>query len=432
MTNATEAKRPVYIVDGRRTPFLKARGRPGPFTPVDLAVAAGRPLLLRQPFEPDAFDEVIMGCGAPIADELNPGRVAALRLGCGKHVPAWSVQRNCGSGMQSVETGWRYIAQGYADLILAGGTEALSRTPLELNLTMLNWIADWNGAKSPWARLKLLGKLRSGHFVPVVSLLRGLTDPVVRLSMGQTAEVLAHRFQISREAMDAYALESHKRLAKAQEDGILTEIEPMFDSNGTVYDRDDGVRPDNTMEQLAKLKPIFERPYGKVTAGNSSQITDGAAWVILASEAAMKRYALTPMGRIVDAQWAGLDPVEMGLGPVYAATPIMQRHKLSLDDVDAWEINEAFAVQVLACLAGWQDADYCRNVLGLDGALGEIDRECLNVDGGAISLGHPVGTSGTRIILHLLHVLKRRNGKRGIACLCIGGGQGGAMLLERA
>jgi len=427
----TTAARPVYIVDGNRTPFIKARGRPGPFDAVDFAVAAGRALLQRQPFAPDAFDEVILGCGAPPADAPNPARVAALRLGCGEAMPGWTVQRNCGSGMQSVDTAWRYIADGRAELILAGGTEALSHAPLLFSHSMVNWLADWRKA-SLWSRLWLLSKLRPDHFKPVIGLAKGLSDPVVELSMGQTAEVLAHRFHIEREAMDGYALASHARLAHAQEEGWLQdEIEVIYDRDGRCYDHDDGVRPDTTMEQLARLKPVFEPPYGEVTAGNSSQVTDGGAWLILASEEAVERYGVTPLGRILDCHWAALHPAYMGLGPVLAATSLLKQHELSFTDIQYWEINEAFAAQVLACLAAWKDPEYCREHLGLEGAFGEIDLARLNVDGGAISLGHPVGTSGTRILLHLLQVLKRHQAKRGIASECIGGGQGGAMLLER-
>jgi acetyl-CoA C-acetyltransferase len=184
------------------------------------------------------------------------------------------------------------------------------------------------------------------------------------------------------------------------------------------------------MERLAKLKPFFDKPFGMVTAGNSSQVTDGAAFVILASADAVKQYNLPVLGRIVDTQWSALNPAEMGLGPVHAITPLLKRHDLKLKDIDYWEINEAFAAQVLACLRAWEDTDYCRNQLGLEKALGTLDTERLNVDGGAIALGHPVGASGARVVLHLLHVLRRKKAKRGIASLCIGGGQGGAILLE--
>jgi acetyl-CoA C-acetyltransferase len=273
----------------------------------------------------------------------------------------------------------------------------------------------------------------------VIGLMRGLTDPNVGLLMGQTAENLAHRFGITRRQMDEYAARSHQRLARAQEngwllysddDGLAPEIAPVYDGAGTAYTADDGVRKDSTPENLAKLKPFFDRKYGTVAAGNSSQVTDGAAWLLLATEAAVKRHGLEPAGRIVDSQWAGLDPAQMGLGPVQAATPLLQRHGLGLNDLDAWEINEAFAAQVLACIAAWRSDEYCRTALGLERALGELDQAKLNVDGGAIALGHPVGASGARIVLHLLHVLKRTRGKLGMAAICIGGGQGGAMLVE--
>jgi acetyl-CoA C-acetyltransferase len=378
------------------------------------------------------LDEVILGCVAPEAGEVNPARIAALRLGCGERVTAWTVQRNCASGLQSVDTAYRYIADSRADLILAGGTEALSHSPILFNDRMVNWLADLNMARGVPAKLQTALKFRPGFLAPVIGLLKGLTDPVVNLNMGQTAEVLADKFKIAREAMDAYSLESHRRTARAQEAGHLPEVEAIYDTRGKHYERDDGVRPDNSMEALAKLRPAFERPFGTVTPGNSSQITDGAAWLILASDDAVKRHGLTPIGRITDSAWAAIDPGQMGLGPVHASTPILRRHGFTLGDIDAWEINEAFAAQVLACLAAWEDDAYCRDQLGLDRALGPIDRDKLNVDGGAIAIGHPVGSSGARIALHLLHVLKRSKGKRGIATLCIGGGQGGALLMEAA
>jgi acetyl-CoA C-acetyltransferase len=267
---------------------------------------------------------------------------------------------------------------------------------------------------------------------PVIALLLGLTDPVVGLSMGQTAEIIARRYAIGRAEMDGYAVRSHQRLAAAQTEGRLAEVVPLIDAQGRVHAVDDGVRPDSSVEKLAKLKPFFDRDFGNVTPGNSSQITDGAAWLVLASEDALARHNLTPRARLVDCAWAGLDPRQMGFGPVHAAAPLLERHQLALGDVEYWEINEAFAAQVLACLHAFNDDDYCRTELGLDGALGTLDQARLNVDGGAVALGHPVGTSGARIVLHLVNVLEARQAKRGIAAICIGGGQGGAMLVERA
>ncbi len=421
----------MFIVDGSRTPFLKAQGRPGPFTPVDLAVQAGRPLLSRQPFAADAFDEVILGCVNPHPDEVNPGRVAALRLGCGPETPGWTVQRNCASGMQSIDTAFHNISSGRAELVLAGGTEALSHAPLLYTDEAVNWFADLFAAKTTKAKLEVFLRLRPSLFKPSIGLLRGLTDPVVRLNMGQTAELLAHIFRISREQSDTYAVESHHRLSRAHDSGWLDEREPMIGPDGTVYDHDTGLRPENSVQAVGKLKPAFERPDGKVTAGNSSQISDGASWVILASPAAVEQHALEPLARIVDSEWAALDPAVMGLGPVLASTPLVSRNGLVLDDIGAWEINEAFAAQVLACIEAWSQPEFCRDILDLQLPFGRIDSERLNVDGGAISLGHPVGTSGNRIVIHLAHVMKRLKTRFGVATECIGGGQGGAMLLER-
>ncbi|MCZ6664197.1 MAG: acetyl-CoA C-acetyltransferase, partial [Gammaproteobacteria bacterium] len=427
----TNQAQKVFVVDGARTPFLKARTGPGPFRPSDLAVHAGRALLARQPFEPPELDEVILGCIMPGPEEANIARVVSLRLGCGDRVPAWTVQRNCATGMQAIDSAARSIASGRAKLVLAGGSEAMSHAPILWGPAMTTWLARWMTARSAVDRVKVLTQLRPAFLKPIVALLVGLTDPVVGLSMGQTAEVISRRYGISREEMDAYAVRSHLRLAAAQAEGRLGEIVPLIDDGGQIFDQDDGVRPDSSVEKLAKLKPFFDREFGNVTPGNSSQITDGAAWVVLASAAAVKQYDLPVLGCLVDSQWAALDPRQMGFGPVNAAVPMLKRRRLGLAKIDYWEINEAFAGQVLACLRAFNDDDYCREELGRRGAMGEIDQERLNVDGGAVALGHPVGSSGARIVLHLLKVLEQREAKRGVAAICIGGGQGGAMLLER-
>jgi acetyl-CoA C-acetyltransferase len=387
--------------------------------------------LLRQPFAPDAFDAVILGCVNVMADEANPARIAAVRLGMGDAMTASTVQINCGSGMLSIDTGYRNIRDGHADLILAGGSEALSRAPLIFRQSATLWYARLAGARDLWSRLAAMLGFRPSFLKPVIGLERGLTDPLIELNMGQTAEILAHVFGISRLDSDRYAAESQQRLARAQrEKWFAGELEPAYGRDGRIYSFDDGVRPDSTAEKLGELKPAFERPWGKVTAGNSSQITDGASWVILASEKAIKQHGLTPRAVIVDSEWSALDPSIMGLGPVLCSTAIMRRQGLSLSDIGLWELNEAFAAQVLACLAAWQDETFCRNVLNLDGAAGRIERDKLNVDGGAIGLGHPVGASGNRIVLHLVNAMKRLGIKQGIATQCIGGGQGGAMLIE--
>lgn len=421
----------IYVVDGARTPFLKAQKGPGPFAASDLATQAGRALLLRQPFLPSDLDEVILGCAAASPDETNIGRMVALRLGCGDKVPGWTVMRNCASGMQALDSAMANIQLGRSELVLAGGVDALSRAPLLYNETMVRWFAGMMSLRTVNQKFRHFLKLRPAALLsPVIGLMKGLTDPVVGLLMGQTAENLAWKFGINRQQMDEFAVRSHQRALAGREAGYFEEIVPVVDAQGKVYAEDDGVRADASMVGMAKLKPFFDKKYGNITAANSSQITDGAAWLILASEEAVKKWQLKPLGRIVDSEWAGLDPALMGLGPVHASTPILQRHGLALNDIDAWELNEAFAAQVLGCQAAWQSDGYCREQLGLPAALGALDDEKLNVDGGAVAIGHPVGASGARIVLHLLHVLRRKQLKRGIATICIGGGLGGAMLVE--
>lgn len=419
----------IYIVDGLRTPFLKAAGKPNPFSATDLGVAACRQLLMREKLS--GIGEVIAGCVMPSPDEVNPARLISLRSGCGIDVPAMTVQRNCASGLQALDTAAENIASHRYGLSLAGGTDAMSRAPLMFNEKMVAWLAQWYAAKSIKQRVGLMAKIRPAYFAPVISLLRGLTDPLVKLSMGQTAEILAYKYDITRQEMDAFALRSQQRAAKAQELGYFDdEITPIYDAKGQLYNQDTGIRKDTSMEKLASLKPYFDKKFGLVTAGNSAQITDGACFLTLANEDTIKKHQLPVLGRIVDTSWAALEPSEMGLGPAYAIPPLLKRNHLRLDDIDYWEINEAFAAQVLACTRVLNDDDYCRTHFGLERAFGEIPADRLNVDGGAIALGHPVGASGARIVLHLLQILKRSKSRYGIASLCIGGGQGGAMLVE--
>jgi acetyl-CoA C-acetyltransferase len=431
VVNQSDFARSVYIVDGMRTPWLKARGGAGAFSASDLAVQASRYLLARQTFAPDQLDEVVTGCVMASPDETNISRVIALRLGCGKAVPAYTVQRNCASGMQALDSAALDIACGRYNLVLAGGTEAMSQAPLLLNQGMTTWLAAWNVAKTPFDRVRLLSQFKLKYLAPVIALLRGLTDPIIGLSMGQTAEIIAHRFGISREKMDEFSLQSHQRLAAAQDAGIFKdELKPVYDKKNHCYSYDTGLRRDTRLEKLAGLKPFFDKSFGLVTAGNSSQVTDGAAFLILASEKAVQQYQLPVLARIVDMVWAGVEPSEMGLGPVHAVSILLKKQQLAFNSIDFWEINEAFAGQVLACLAAWQDIDYCKTQLGLTEILGQLNPAILNIEGGAIAMGHPVGASGARIVLHLAHVLKRKQARFGIATLCIGGGQGGALLLE--
>src|SRR5213082_2863218 len=291
---------PIFVVDGARTPFLKARNRPGPFAASDLATQAGRALLLRQRFAPEQLDEVILGCASPSPDEVNIGRMVALRMGCGPKVPGWTVMRNCASGMQAIDSAIANIRGGRSNLILAGGVDALSRAPLLYSEKMVLWFARFSTAKSLGEKAAAFLKLNPAEaLTPIIGIMRGLTDPMVGLLMGQTAENLAFRFGITRLEMDALAAHSHQRVLAAQKAGHFTgEIAPLFDSNGNLFEADDGVREDSTPDNLAKLKPFFDRKYGNVTAGNSSQITDGASWLVLASDAAVAKFDLPVLGTI--------------------------------------------------------------------------------------------------------------------------------------
>ncbi len=419
-----ERHEPVYIIDGTRTPFIKAKGIPGNCSAGDLAVQAGKALLMRQNFQVENIDEVILGCVLSSPDEANVARVAALRLGCSITTPAWTVQRNCGSGLQALDSAVQSIRSGRSDIVLTGGTEAMSRTPFLWRQDFLHWLGQWKSARSFSARLNTLFRFHWKFLKPEIALLRGLTDPSTGLNMGQTAEELAYNFHITREQMDTYAFESHQKLAVAYDEKQLQcELTPLLDPvSGQIYTEDDGLRRATSLSSLAKLPPFFDKIYGSVTAGNSSQITDGACLLLLASEKAVKRYNVPILGRIIDTTWVGLSPAKMGLGPVYSMSQLLDTHKLTLDNLDAYEINEAFAAQVLACISCWKK-DYAAQY-------GEIDLNKLNREGGAISLGHPVGASGARLVLHLLHSLKYRAEKKGMVSLCVGGGQGGAMLIE--
>lgn len=421
----------VFIVDGTRTPFIKAGTKMNPWSAADLAVAAAKPLLQRQSFHASDIGEVVIGCVGPNASEANIARIIGLRSGCGDSVPGYTVQRNCASGLQAIDCATKDILAGRHDIVLAGGTEAMSRAGLFFNENAQNWFGELSASKTLGQKIKTLLKFRPNFFVPVVSLLKALTDPVVNLNMGQTAEKVAFQFGITRKQMDEYAMQSHLRAIAAEKNKFFAkEVTPLYDWQGKFYDLDNGVRADSSMDKLAKLQPVFDKPFGLVTAGNSSQISDGAALVLLASQQAVDEYKLKPIARIIDFAWSALDPSIMGMGPAFAIAAILKNNNLALSDIDYIEINEAFAAQVLACVKVLDDPTYCAENFAHPQAFGKIDMNRLNVDGGAIAVGHPVGASGARLTLHLANVLQRNNAKYGIASLCIGGGQGGAILIE--
>lgn len=423
--------KPVYIIDGTRTPFIRAKGKPGPMTASDLSVQAIRPLLARLPILAKDIDQVIVGNAAAKASEANIARLIALRAGLPETVPAFTVHRNCASGLQSLHTAAESIAAGHSHLILAGGTEAMSHAPLLFSDEAASWLGNLQASKSFKKKLLTLLAFRPHLLKPVVSLIKGLTDPKVNLGMGQTAEEIAYLFQITRLEMDTYSVQSHMRAQTALEEKHFAEITPLFGYDGSVFEHDDGIRKDANVEKLSTLKPVFEK-YGNITAANSSQITDGAAFMLLASEEAVKQHNLPVLGVFKHFSWEALSPVYMGLGPVHAMAKLLAARNMSLKDIDYMEINEAFAAQVIGCARAWQSPEYCQTHLGPQYAPETINFNTLNIDGGAIAIGHPVGASGTRLVLHLLHILKRKQAKKGLASLCIGGGQGGAVLVETA
>ena len=296
---ATTKNKDVYIVSGARTPFLKTKGKPNDFSASDLAVNCGKQLLQELDIPLDAIGEVVLGCAMPSCDEANIARLVALRLGLPDSVPAWTVMRNCASGIQAVDSAYKDIQSGRHDLVLAGGTEAMSHAPLNYNNHMTNWFANLASQKSMVGKLKTLASFRPGYLKPVITLLHGLTDPYVAMNMGQTAEELAYRFNISRDEMDEFSANSHYKLAKSIDDDELSEVKSMSSiKSGKVFDYDDGLRRDTSSDKLHSLKPIFDRKFGNITAGNSSQVTDGAALMMLASEEAVKKYKLNVLAKI--------------------------------------------------------------------------------------------------------------------------------------
>ncbi len=422
---------PTWIVAGVRTPFARA-GTVFRRTPVyELGRVAVAELLSRTGTDPGRLDEVVLGNCAQPAEAANVARVTALRAGVPARVPGFTVHRNCASGMEAVADASDRVALGDARLVLAGGMESMSQIPLQYAFSYGDWLEGLMRARTPLARAGAVARFRPHMLKPRLSLIEGLTDLTCGLNMGETAEVLAREFRITRERQDEFALRSH-RLAVAARERLREEIVPVFPPPDYQAVQDDvGPRDKQSLEQLAKLRPYFDRRHGTVTVGNACPVTDGAVALLVADEATALAGGAPPLGRLRAFAFAGLEPQRMGLGPVYAIHRVLAREGLALADVDLFEINEAFAAQVLACLEASRSEAFGRSELGRDSALGEIPLERLNVNGGAIALGHPVGASGARLLLTLLLELRRRQLKRGIAALCVGGGQGAAFLVER-
>lgn len=421
------------VVAGTRTPMARA-GTALARTPVtELARVSLLETLYRAQWRPEDVDEVIVGNVVMPAEATNPARVASLAAGVPERVPAMTVQRNCASGLEAVAEAAMRIETHRARTLLAGGAESMSTIPLLLPTEALVPAGKLAKARRPWEKLAALASFRPRHLRPHAGLRLGLTDASCGMIMGETAEVLAQEFHIGREEQDEYALRSHQRALAAVEAGVFEEqIVPMYvGSKFEPVTRDIGPRENQSLEALAKLKPVFDRRDGTVTVGNACQVTDGAATLLVMDEQMAEDTEQQVLGYVAGYASVGLDPCRMGLGPVYAIDRLLTSRGLNLRDIELFEINEAFAAQVLACLKAMASERFCRDHLDRASPLGEIDPDKLNVHGGAIALGHPVGASGARLVLNLLLEMRRRDAELGIAALCVGGGQGAAMLLQR-
>ena len=431
--NVRDDSQQLVLVTGFRTPFCKAGGALQGAAAADLATHVFRELLDRTAISPAAIDEVILGCAGPDSREANVARIAALRAGVPAHVPAITVMRNCASGMEALLQAETKLRAGQGEVFLVGGAESMSNFPLLMGPALVRFFTRLGKARSMPQRLRALLSFRFAALKPRVAILEGLTDPTIGLSMGDTAEKVARQFGIGRAAMDAWALQSHRRATAAQKERLAAEIVPFVPKP---YKQpvlaDDGVRTDQSFDALTRLKPVFDRREGDVTVGNACQITDGAVALLCMSLRKCKQLGLQPLAFVRGTATAGLSPATMGLGPVHATPKALAAAGLRLADLDLVEINEAFAAQVLGCLQAFTDDGYCQRELGLPGALGELDPMRVNVNGGAIALGHPIAASGARLVLTLAHELRRQGKRHGLATLCIGGGQGQAIVLEAA
>ena len=420
----------LVIVDGVRTPFCKMGTDLARLGADELGRVAVNALPTRTGLDPNLVDEVIFGCVGQPAEAANIARVVALRAGIPEHVHAMTVHRNCASGFEAVTQAHDKLLAGRGSVFIVGGAESMSQVPLYFKYSAAEKFAALARARSIGQRLRSLAAFRPADFQPRIGLQLGLTDPVCGLNMGETAELLASDFGITREEQDAFALGSHQRASAAKE-RLAEEISPVFVANKPPVTQDNGPRAQQSAEALARLRPVFDRKFGTVTAGNASQITDGAVALLVMGESRAAALGFTPLGALTGFAYAGCDPSRMGLGPVFAMAKTETQLRLTLADADLIEVNEAFAAQVLAVLRASESSKFCRKMLGRDTALGEIPQAKLNVNGGAIALGHPVGVTGARLVLSSLLELRRRKARRALVTLCVGGGQGAALWLER-
>jgi len=426
------SQKPVYIVAAKRTPQAKAGTSLKDVAAPYLGSSIVRNVIDTSGLPDYEIDEVIMGNVGNPPKYPNIGRVIALEAGLDKSTSGHTVHRNCASGMQAVSEGYLKIGSGRCSAVIVGGVENMSQMPLIYSEEMTELFVNVMKSKTMGDKLSALSSFRPPFLSPVIAIEQGLTDPFCGLNMGQTAELLAREFGISREEQDQFANESHRKAIKAQKEGRFDdEIVPIAigEKLNKLQKIDDGPRESSSVERLSKMKAYFDRKSGTVTIGNACPITDGGSALLLVSEEMVEKYNLKPMAKMIDFHFHGLEPERMGMGPLLAMDGVFKRTGLSLSDMDLVEINEAFAAQVIAVKMAIKDKNYAQK-FGLEDSLGEISDDKLNVNGGAIALGHPVGSTGSRLIVTLAHELKKRKAKYGVASLCIGGGQGGAVIIE--
>ncbi|TAN59945.1 thiolase family protein [bacterium] len=413
----------VAIVSGIRTPFVRAWTDFGDISAQELGRLAVRELLERTAIDPGKIDEVIFGSVAQAIDAANIARVISLMAGIPKEKRAYTVSRNCASGFESVTSAIEKINAGLDEIVIAGGAESMSNIPMFYPPKTAKLFLKLSKARNPLEKISLFWELLkpSSLLKPVIGLQLGLTDPVCGLNMGQTAEVLAKEYGISRKEQDEFALTSHQRAFAARE-RLKEEVVPVLvpPKYEKALQDDNGVRQNISLDDLAKLKPYFDRYSGTVTVGNACQVTDGACALLVMKEEKARELGFKPLGYIRAYDYCGVEPSKMGIGPAFAIPEVLAKANLKLSDIELIEINEAFAAQVIACERQLEST-----------GVGKLNRDILNVNGGAIALGHPVGVTGNRLILTLLKEMQRRNLHLGLASLCVGGGQGAAVIVER-
>ena len=424
--------RRVAIVEGCRTPFARSGTVFRDLSAVELGKAAVRELIARAELDPREVDHVVYGTVVQSVQEPNIAREVTLGAGIPPSVPSFTVARACASSNQAITSGAEHILVGHADVVVAGGAESLTDIPVLFSPEMRNALVRASKAKSLGERVGAFRAIRPKHLAPISP---AIAEPTTGLTMGESAEKMAQENGISREEQDRWALRSHQLAAAATEDGRLTrEIVPVFipPKYDEVAATDNGIRADTSLEKLSQLRPVFDRKYGTITAGNASPLTDGASAVLLMSEEKAKALGYEPLGYIRSYAYASLAPSDQLLqGPVYAAPVALERAGLSMKDMDLLEIHEAFAAQVLSNLQ-WFDSDrIAQERLGRPKAIGVPPEDRINVMGGSIAIGHPFGATGGRVTVTLLNELKRRGGQFGMLSVCAAGAMGFVMIVER-